>query len=124
MAGYFNNTTPSLFTSNMGKLLFILLLANYPSSPPSYIIFCHILIYLFSSPSLTLVSLLAHLSSPFTSACSLLICLPVFTVTPCVTKFKSLSAAHSLILSRSLHPLQSYPFTVRAVPQADTEITV
>lgn len=90
-----------------------------------FITFCHIFIYLLSgslthlalpscpSPQSIYISLFApHLSPCFHS------------VTPRVTKFKSLSAAHSLILSYSLHPPQPYPFTVRAVPQADTEITV
>ena len=91
------------------------------------IIFGHVFIYLFFRSPLTLILFLAHLPSTFTSACSRLVCLPVFTVSNPVSL--NLNHSQQLIHSSSrihctAHPLQSYPFTVRAVPQADTEITV
>lgn len=100
MAGHFNHTTP-FFTSNSGKL-FILMLANNPYSPPS---FTPSAIYSFTSspvPHLSLPScsspqpIYISLFAPRLSPC-------FHSVTPRATKFKSLSAAHSLIPSHSLH---------------------
>lgn len=69
-----------------------------------------------------LPSLFALVPNQFKGARSLLVCLHVFRV----TKFKLPSVACSFILSHhyAVHPLQSYPFTVRVVPQADTQIAV
>lgn len=69
-----------------------------------------------------LPSLFALVPNQFKGARSLLVRLHVFRV----TKFKLPSVACSFILSHhyAVHPLQSYPFTVRVVPQADTQIAV
>lgn len=112
LAGYFNHTTLSPFTSNFGKL-FIILFADNPSS--------------LLSSSLTLYPSFSRLLSWFTPAGSLLISLSVFTVTQLVSL--NLNHSYMRILSSSgfhctTHPQQSYPFAVSAIAQADTEIPV